>query len=443
MMFTGEELRRLMIPLLLEQLLIVFMSIINSMMVSSVGEAAVSAISLVDSINILLINIFAALATGGAVVTAQYLGRKELDMAGKAAKQLLYAMLAVSLLISGLSLIFFRSLLAVVFPNVDTAVMDYSRTYFLIIIFSFPFLSVFNGGSALLRAVGSSRASLNTTLLINLFNVIGNALLIYVFRLGVAGAAIAALTARIIGSAIMLHLLTNPHHPLLRIPSLWKFEWDGNMVRRILGIGIPNGLENSLFQLGKILLQSLVSSLGGVAIAANAVASNLSGFQTIPGSAVGLALITVVGRCAGAGEYGQAKLYVKKLMSFAYITMALLVGVILAACPYVIKSYDLSPETAGVVRQLIMVYTIVCAFFWPSSFSLPNALRAAGDVRFTMVVSGLSMLIFRIGFSYLLVQSFGMGVMGVWVAMMIDWVARSAAFYVRYRSGRWEHGKVL
>ncbi len=443
MMFTGEELRRLMIPLLLEQLLIVFMSIINSMMVSSVGEDAVSAISLVDSINILLINVFAALATGGAVVTAQYLGRREPNMAGKAAKQLLYVMLAVSLLISGLSFVFYRSLLSAVFPNVNTAVMDYSRTYFLIIIFSFPFLSVFNGGSALLRAVGNSRASLNTTLLINLFNVIGNALLIYVFRLGVAGAAIAALSARIIGSAIMLRLLKNPHHPLLRIPSLWKYEWDGNMVKRILGIGIPNGLENSLFQLGKILLQSLVSSLGGVAIAANAVASNLSGFQTIPGSAVGLALITVVGRCAGAGEYGQAKLYVKKLMGFAYITMALLVGVILVACPYVIKSYDLSPETAGSVWQLIMVYTIVCTFFWPSSFALPSALRAAGDVRFTMVVSGLSMLIFRIGFSYLLVLSFGMGVMGVWVAMMIDWVARSAAFFVRYRSGRWEHGKVL
>ncbi len=443
MLFSREELRRLMLPLLLEQLLVVAMSIINTIMVSSVGENAVSAISLVDSINILLINVFSALATGGAVVTAQYLGRREMDMAGKAAKQLLYVMLAVSLLISGLSLTFYRGLLAAVFPGVETAVMDYSRTYFLIIIFSFPFLSVYSGGSALLRAAGNSKASLNTTLLINLFNVAGNALLIYVFRLGVAGAAIAALSARAAGSVIMLRLLKDPHNQLLRIPSLWQFKWDGMMVKRILGIGIPNGLENSLFQLGKILLQSLVSSLGGAAIAANAVASSLSGLQTIPGSAVGLALITVVGRCVGAGEYGQAKRYIKKLMGFAYLTMALLVGVILLACPYVINSYDLSPETAATVRQLIVAYTIVCAFFWPSSFALPNALRAAGDVRFTMVVSALSMLIFRIGFSYLLVLNFGMGVMGVWVAMMIDWVARSAAFFARYKSGRWEHRKVL
>ncbi len=443
MLFSGEELRRLMLPLLLEQLLVVAMSIINSVMVSSVGEAAVSAISLVDSINILLINVFAALATGGAVVTAQYLGRREFDMAGRAAKQLLYVMLAVSLLISVLSLFFYRGLLTAVFPGVETAVMEYSQTYFFIILFSFPFLSIFNGGSALLRAVGNSKASLNTTLMINLFNVAGNALLIYVFRLGVEGAAIAALVSRIIGSAIMLRLLKDPHHPLLRIPSLLKLEWEGQMVKRILGIGIPNGLENSLFQLGKILLQSLVSSLGGVAIAANAVASNLAGFQTIPGSAVSLALITVVGRCAGAGEWGQARQYVKKLMGFSYLTMTLLVGVILLACPSVIQSYGLSPETAESVGQLILVYTIVCAFFWSSSFALPNALRAAGDVKFTMVVSGLSMLLFRIGFSYLLVQGFHMGLMGVWIAMMIDWLARSAAFYVRYRSGRWEGRNVL
>ncbi len=443
MLFSSDELRRLMLPLLIEQLLVVVMSIVNTIMVSSVGEDAVSAISLVDSINILLINVFAALATGGAVVTAQYLGRRELDMAGKAAKQLLYVMLAVSLLISGLSLLLYRSLLKAVFPNVNAAVMDYSRTYFLITIFSFPFLSVYSGGSALLRAAGNSKASLNTTLLINLFNVAGNALLIYLFRMGVAGAAIAALTARIAGSVIMLHLLKEPHQQLLRIPSLWKYEWDEKMVKRILGIGIPNGLENSLFQLGKILLQSLVSSLGGVAIAANAVASSLAGFQTIPGSAVSLALITVVGRCTGAREFGQAKQYVKKLMGFSYLTMALLVGVILLAFPYVLQSYDLSSETAATVWQLIFTYTIVSALFWPSSFALPNALRAAGDVRYTMVVSGLSMLIFRIGFSYLLVQGFGMGVMGVWVAMMIDWFARSAAFFFRYRTGRWERREIL
>ena len=441
-LFTDGELRRLMIPLFMEQLLIVVMSIINTKMVAFVGESAVSAISLVDSINILLINVFAALATGGAVVAAQYLGRKELEMAGKAAKQLIYVMLAVSLVISLLSLVFYKGILNLVFPNVSSEIMDYCRTYFLIIALSFPFLSVFNGGSALLRAAGNSKASLNTTLLINVINVAGNALLIYVFRLGMEGAALAALFARMTGSVIMLVLLKDPHQ-MLRIPALLKFQWDGAMVQRILGVGIPNGLENSMFQLGKILLQRLISSIGSVAIAANAVAGTLAGFQTIPGAAAGLAMITVIGRCAGAKEYGQARRYVRKLMGFSYVTMTLLVGVILLICPSVITSYGLRKETAELTWRLMIVYTIVCAVIWPSSFSLPNALRAAGDVRFTMVVSGLSMLIFRIGFSYLLVLKFNMGVMGVWVAMMIDWLTRSAAFYWRYRSGVWEKRTVL
>ncbi len=442
LLFTGSELRGLMLPLLLEQLLIVLMSIINTVMVSSGGEDAVSAVSLVDTINVLLVNVFVALATGGAVITAQYLGRREPDMAGKAARQLLYVMLAVSLAISVLSLLFYRALLHAVFPGVNDAVMTNAATYFLLIIFSFPFLSVFSGGSALMRAAGNSKASLITTLMVNAINVAGNALLIYVFGLGVKGAALAAVIARVLGAVVILLLLKNPRQGLV-IPSLRRFAWDGDMVKRILRIGVPNGLENSFFQLGKILLQSLVSTLGITAMAANAVANSLAGFQNIPGSAVSLAMITVVGRCVGASEYNQAKLYVKKLMRFSYWTMGLLTPVILLLLPCVIGSYGLSAEVAKSAWQLMFVYTIVCAVFWSSSFALPNALRAAGDVKFTMVVSTLSMLIFRIGFSYLLVQFFGMGLMGVWVAMMIDWVARSAAFYIRYRRGVWERRKVL
>ncbi len=442
LLFTDGDLRRLMVPLLMEQLLIVVMSIINTKMVAFVGEAAVSAISLVDSINILLINVFAALATGGAVVAAQYLGKRDMGMAGKAAKQLIYVMLVISLLISAISLVFYKDILHLVFPNVSPEIMNYCKIYFLMIALSFPFLSVFNGGSALLRAAGNSKASLNTTLLMNVINVAANALFIYGFRLGIEGAALAALLARIIGSIIMLLLLKDPHQ-MLRVPSLLKIEWDGAMIKRILGIGIPNGLENSMFQLGKILLQRLISSIGSVAIAANAVAGTLAGFQTIPGAAAGLAMITVVGRCAGAKEYGQAKRYVKKLMGFSYITMAMLVGIILLVCPGVIESYGLKRETAELAWQLMFVYTIVCALMWPSSFALPNALRAAGDVRFTMVVSGVSMLIFRIGFSYLLVLQFNMGVMGVWVSMMVDWLTRSAAFYWRYRTDIWEKRTVL
>jgi Na+-driven multidrug efflux pump len=222
-----------------------------------------------------------------------------------------------------------------------------------------------------------------------------------------------------------------------------KLEWDGALVKRILHVGVPNGLENSLFQVGKILIQSLVATLGTVAIAANAVASNLSGFLTIPGSAVGLAMITIVGRCVGAKEFRQARQYVFRLMRMTYSSMLVLAGIILLLCPFIISVYQLSAETASLASQLIFVYSFVCIVLWPTSFSLPNALRAAGDARYTMVVSGLSMLLFRIAFSYLLVIHFHMGVMGIWIAMMIDWLTRSAAFVGRYLSGRWEQKNFL
>ncbi len=276
----------------------------------------------------------------------------------------------------------------------------------------------------------------------NAVNICGNALLIFVFHLGVAGAAIATLVSRIMGAVIMLVILKEPH-PMLHIPSLRKPQWDGAMVKRILHVGVPNGLENGMFQVGKILIQSLVATLGTTAIAANAVASNLSGFLTIPGSAVSLAMITVVGRCVGAKEFKQARRYVFRLMNITYLSMLLLSGAILLLCPYIIGAYQLSPETAALASQLILVYSIVCLFLWPTSFVLPNALRAAGDANFTMLVSSLSMLLFRIAFSYLLVIQFRMGLLGVWLAMMIDWLTRSIAFVWRYLSGRWEQKNFL
>ena len=442
MLFSADELKRLIVPLILEQFLAVTIGVADTVMVASVGEAAVSGISLVDSINILLINVFAALARGGAVVTAQYLGRKEPDKAGQAAKQLLYTVLVISLLIMVLSLVFQKFLLRTIFPGVAPDVMGHAQVYFFITALSFPFLSIYNGSAALMRAIGNSQASLNTSLLMNAVNIGGNALLIYVFHLGVKGAATATLVSRIMGAVIILILLKEPH-PMLRIPSLRKLQWDGAMVKRILHVGVPNGLENGMFQVGKILIQSLVATLGTVAIAANAVASNLAGFQTIPGSAMSLAMITVVGRCVGAKEYKQARKYVRLLMSISYLSMLVLIGVILLLSPYIIGAYQLSPEAGQLASQLLLVYSFVCLVLWPTSFSLPNALRAAGDARFTMLVSGLSMLLFRIAFSYLLVLHFHMGVMGIWIAMMIDWLTRSAAFVWRYISGRWEHKNFL
>ncbi len=442
MLFTGSDLKRLIIPLILEQFLAVAIGFADTVMVSSVGEAAVSGISLVDAINILLINVFAALATGGAVVTSQYIGRKEPDLAGQAAKQLLYTVLAVSLGISLFSLVSRGWLLQMIFGSIEQEVMASAQIYFLISAVSYPFLSVYNGSAALLRAVGNSKASLKTSILMNAINIIGNALLIYVFDMGVAGAALATLFSRMVGAVIMLVVLRNPH-PLLQIPSLHKFQWNNDMVRRILRVGVPTGLENGMFQLGKLLIQSLVASLGTIAIAANAVANTLSSMQSIPGSAISLSMVAVVGRCIGAREYKQAKHYVLFLMRLTYLTVGALVGVILLLNPLILKAFHLSPETTSLAQQLVVIHGIFCIFFWPVSFTLPNALRASGDAKFTMLVSGLSMLTFRIVFSYILVNQLHMGILGIWIAMFIDWVFRSIAFVYRYYSGKWLQKAIL
>jgi putative MATE family efflux protein len=437
MLFSGEDLRRLIVPLVLEQALMATISVANTMMVASVGETAVSAVSLVETINILLVNIFAAMTTGGAVVTAQYLGRREQENAGLAARQLLYTVLLVSLGIAALSLIFHNALLNAIFPGVEPIVMEYSRVYFLITALSFPFLSIYDSSAALLRTIGNSKTALKTSLLMNILNIGGNALLILVFRLGVEGAAIATLFARIVGAIVMVAALKKPH-PLLRVPSLRRWQWDRDMVRRILHIGVPSGLENGMFQAGKILIQSLVASLGTVSITANAVAGNLATFECIPGSAICLAILIVAGRCVGAREYGQARYYVRRLMGICVLSLFALAGFMLLFRFFFIGSYNLSQETSVLVMQLFLLHSAFCVIFWPLSFALPNALRAAGDARFSMIFSGFSMLVFRIAFSYLLVLQFHMGVMGVWWAMIIDWIARSVAFYLRYRSNKWE-----
>lgn len=437
MLFSREDLKRLIMPLVLEQILAVTIGMADTVMVAGVGEAAVSGVSLVDAINVLLINVFSALATGGAVLASQYLGRQDRENAGGAAKQLLYTVLAASLAIMGLCLALRDWLLDTIFGHIEADVMTNAQVYFFLSALSYPFLAVYNGSAALLRAMGNAKASFKTSMIINAVNVSGNALFIYGFGWGVMGAALATLIARMTGSVVMTLTLKNPHN-LIPLPSLLKFQWRWDMVRGILRVGVPTGLENSFFQLGKLLLQRLISSFGTVGLAANAVANTLSTLQVIPGSAMGLAMITVVGRCAGAREYAQARAYVKRLMRLTYGAMICLNIPLLLLTPAILPAFALSGPTADLAYRLILTHALGSMVTWPASFTLPNALRAANDARFTMIVSSLSMAIFRIAFSYLLALGLRMGVLGVWVAMEIDWVFRTAAFVWRFHSGKWE-----
>lgn len=441
MMFSRKAIYALVLPLMVEQLLGVTIGMADTVMVSSCGEAAVSGVSLVDSINILLIQIFAAMATGGAIVSAQYLGRQNREKANLSAKQLFFIVAVLSCFIMLLCLALNNPLLHLIFGSAEESVMANCETYFFWSALSYPFIGLYNAGAALFRSMNNSKVSMLTSLGMNTINVSGNALLIFGFQMGVAGAAIATLVSRVVGAAVMLLLLLRPHN-VIYIDTFRRFRPDWRMVRTILAIGIPSGLENGMFQIGKILVQGLVASLGTIAIASNAVAGSVAGIPQIPGAAIGLGLITIVGRCVGANEYEQARKYIIRLTGLAYVAMAVLsAGLILAARP-VIQCYGLLGETSDLAFELLVANCLASIVLWPASFVLPNGLRAANDVKFTMTVSVLSMWIFRIGFSYLLVYGFQMGVLGVWVAMFIDWGVRIIAFVARFLSGKWTAKKL-
>lgn len=437
-LFSNKSLRNLIIPLIVEQLLAVTIGIADTVMVSSCGEAAVSGISLVDSINFLLINVFSSLATGGAVIAAQYLGRGEAHNANSAAKQLEFLVLGISLVITAVTVVFRSAALSLIFGQIEPEVMESAEIYFLLSAVSYPALAVYNSGAALFRSMGDSRTSMLISLLMNAINVGGNALLIYGFNLGVAGAATASLVSRVVGAVLITVLLLNPDRKI-HLDQLHKWEWKPDMIRRILHLGVPNGIENSIFQIGKILVASIVAGFGTVAITANAIAGNLASIQIIPGQAVGMAMLTVVGQCVGAKDYEGVKRYVKKLMLLTYAATWVITAVMLLFSKSIVGFYALSPATSDMTLEVFLVHAVCCVIIWPAAFALPNALRAANDVKFTMLVSLISMWVFRIAFSYILAVYFNMGVLGIWVAMCIDWFCRAGFFAFRFLGGKWKH----
>lgn len=442
MLFSKEELRRLIVPLVIEQLLAVTIGMADTMMVANVGEAAVSGISLVDSLNILLIQVFSALATGGAVVASQYLGRQDRSSACVAAKQLLYTTTIIALVVGGAAIVGGRRLLALIFGSVEPDVMRNAGTYFWLSALSYPLLAVYNAGAALFRSMSNSAVSMKTSILMNVLNIGGNALLIYGFHLGVVGAGVASLVSRGVGALIMVLLLRNKHN-LIYIERLFHYRFNWSMIKSILRIGVPNGLENGMFQVGKVLVSSLIAMFGTYAITANAIASNLAQFECIPGTAIGLAMITVIGRCVGAEDYEQARHYAKKMMKMTYACMAAVCVLLMALCVPIVRLYNPSPETFKLAIWLGVYHSLCGIVIWPASFALPNILRAAGDVRFTMLTSIISMWLCRILFSYVLALFCGLELKGVWIAMTLDWLVRAIAFVWRFFSGKWERKKVL
>ena len=436
-MFTRKQLMKLILPLIVEQFLAVAVGMADTIMITIRGEEAVSAISLVDTLNILLIGLFSALATGGAVVAAQYLGHKDKENAKKAANQLVLVVSVLSILLMTISLVANRGILHLIYGDLDPAIMKYARTYFYLTAASYPFIALYNAGAALFRAMGNSKVSMRVSIGMNAINIVGNAILIYGFGLSVEGAAIPTLLSRMIAAIWIMSKLRRPVHDI-SIDSIFHLGYEPKMIKRILRIGIPNGLENSVFQIGKILVSGLVASFGTVAIAANAVGNSVANFNCIPGSAIGLAMIPVVGQSVGAGDLKGAKKYIRKLMSYAYVAMIILNVIMILIMPQVVGIFHLSMETQKLATKILIYHCLCCMFIWPMAFTLPNALRAANDVKYTMVISIVSMWTFRIALSYILAKAFGLGLFGIWIAMTVDWVFRAILFVVRIINDKWK-----
>ena len=434
-LFTRQALVALLLPLIAEQALSVTIGLADTLMVSSVGEAAVSGVSLVDSFNTLMIQVMSALATGGAVVTSQYIGHREPKNAKAAAAQIMFVLASFSLVVTAVVAVGRHAILRGIFGSIDADVMRYAETYFLLSALSYPFIGLYNAGAALFRAQGNSKISMLSSLVMNVINIGGNAVLIYGFGMGVLGAALASLVSRAVSCLVVLWLLQRPGCAL-RVDGLRALAPDGGLIRRILRVGIPAGIENGMFRIGKLSVSSLTSTLGTAAIAANAVANTASTFLNIPANAVGMAALTVVGQCLGAGEKEQAVYYSRRLLLTAYCgAWVMNLSAFLFANRFVISLFNLSPEAQTMALQVMVWFNFVSLFFWPSSFTLPNILRAAGDARFTMAVSILSMWVFRVGFCYVMVLGFHGRLLSIWMGMFLDWVFRSLCFFVRFARG--------
>lgn len=435
-LFSKIDLRRLIVPLLFEQALAITVGMADTMMISSVGEAAVSGVSLIDMFNNLVMSILAALATGGAVVTSQFLGAQKEKEASNSAKQLLVSVGLITCVVSVLVMAFNHGIISLLFGKIEQDVFDNAVIYLLISAISFPALAIYNSCAALFRSMGNSKITLKASVLMNIINIAGNAICIYGLKMGVVGVALPSLVSRVVAAVVLYVLLRNPKYPIHIDREKFRFKW--NIIKRIFYIGIPSGIESGIFQLGRVLVVSIISGFGTIQIAANGVANSLDAMGCIVGQAMSLAMITVIGRCVGAGDLEQVRYYTKKLMSQTYLYTAIVNVIILSTLHWTLKLYGLSPETTKLAFILVMIHNGVAIFLWPASFVLPNMLRACNDVNYTMILSILSMIVFRIGLSLVIAVHFGYGAIGVWIAMVVDWVFRTICFVARYIKGGWK-----
>ena len=441
-MFTNRMIRNLLVPVVLEQILNSIMGTADTMMVSNVGSAALSAVSLVDSINVLLIQAFSALAAGGAIVCAQYIGQRNYEKANMSARQVLFIITAISVVVSAVCLIFQKPLLRLIFGAVDADVMRASETYFFFTALSFPFIAAYDSAASIFRAQENTKGPMTISMISNIMNIGGNAVLIWVFHLGVAGAAISTLVSRIFCAVVVLWQLRKDCQPVV-VKDYLKIRPDWSMIGRILGLGIPSGIENSMFQLGKLAIQSTVSTLGTAAVAAQAMTNILENLNGIAAIGVGVGLMTIVGQCLGAGRKDEAVYYIKKLCVIAEAVIIVSCLSVYALVRPVTILGGMESTSAEMCIHMMTWITIVKPVVWTMAFVPGYGLRAAGDVKFSMITSCCTMWACRFCLCVFLIRVLGFGPMGVWIGMFADWTVRGIIFTWRFHSRKWLEHKVI
>ena len=443
-MFTNRMIRNLLIPVVLEQLLNSIMGTADTMMVSNVGSAAISAVSLVDSINVLVIQAFSALAAGGAIVCAQYIGQRNKEKANESARQVLFIITAISVAVSLICLVFQKPLLRLIFGSVEAEVMRASEVYFFYTALSFPFIAAYDSAASIFRAQDNTRGPMTISMISNVMNIAGNAIMIWVFHMGVAGVALSTLISRIFCAVVVLIQLRKEREGQeIVVRDYFKIRPNWSMIKRILGIGIPSGVENSMFQLGKLAIQSTVSTLGTAAIAAQAMTNILENLNGIAAIGVGVGLMTIVGQCLGAGRKDEAVYYIKKLCVIAEIVVLTSCLIVFALTKPVTILGGMEKESADMCFHMVMWITIMKPLVWTMAFVPGYGLRAAGDVKFSMITSCCTMWACRFCLCVFLIRVMGFGPMGVWIGMFADWTVRSIIFTWRFHSRKWLQHKVI
>lgn len=441
-MFSNRDLKNMIVPLFFEQLLVMLVGIMDTFIVSYVGEAAVSGVSLVNSFNTIFIYLFTALASGGAVVISQYIGNKDQKNSVRSSSQLLMFSTLLSIVLTCIVLMFHQAILSALFGKVEIDVMNACITYIVISALSYPFLAIYNAGASLFRSMGKTKTTMYVSLASNIINVIGNCIGVFVLHAGVAGVAIPSLIARAF-SAIVITKLCFQQNQMTYYTKKDLFAFDTDILRRVLSIAVPNGIENGIFQFVKVALSSVVALFGTYQIAANGVAQSIWSLAALMGVTLGPVYITVIGQCMGSGNQEQAKYYFKKLNKLAIVLSIVWNLIVLALTPLFMHFYQLSSETLQLIFYLVVIHGVFNAIVYPISGPLSNGLRAAGDVKFTMIVSIASTLLARFVFSIIFAIYLNMGVIGIAFAMCLDWTIRAIIFYCRYRSLKWLEFKVI